>query len=89
MVNPIEDTRFNNKDELENWLKGQGVDEDDAGKAAETLFFKDGRGVTKSTQLLNISSSQLERLGVSILLSVELSNKLKDQRPSQHGPTNW
>lgn len=78
-----EEKRFNNKHELENWLKSRGVDKDDAVEAAETLF-KEGKGVKKSTQLLNIRSDQLERLGVSTLLSVELSNKLEKQHPAKH-----
>jgi hypothetical protein len=75
--------KFQDAAALEAWLKRKGVDEDDVAQAAETLFtVKEGKGVKKSTQLLNISSDQLERLGVSILLSVELSNKLKEPQPN-------
>lgn len=72
-----EEKRFEVKEELEEWLKSRGVDEDDASEAAQTLFAK---GANKSTKLIGISSDQLERLGVPTLTSVELSIKLKEDQ---------
>ena len=71
------DKKFESKDKLEAWLKDRGVGKDGVGAAAETLF---AQGVKRSSQLLNIGSGQLERLGLPLLLSVELSNKLSNDQ---------
>ena len=82
------DKKFESKDELEAWLKDRGVGEDGVGAAAETLF---AQGVKRSSQLLNIGSGLLERLGLPLLLSVDLSNKLSNdqQQVSQSNHSAW
>lgn len=79
----IDDKKFESKGELEAWLKLLGVDEDDAGEAAEKLF---ERQFNKASRLFGITVEELGK-DVNILnpLARELSNKLKAQQPQQNG----
>jgi hypothetical protein len=76
-----EDKKFDNKDELENWLKRRGVDEEDVGDAADKLF----KGKYNHTsKLLGITTQELnEYAGIYGPLARGLCNKLKDQPPTK------
>jgi hypothetical protein len=72
-----EDNKFESKDELEEWLKSRGVDEDDVGDAAEKLFAKH---YTRPSMLLDISSDDLKGEGLNPRVANHLRNKLKEQQ---------
>jgi hypothetical protein len=71
------DNKFESKDELGEWLKSRGVDEEDAAEAAEKLFLNK---FNKPSRLLGISVEMLQRIALSDPLALELSNKLKQQQ---------
>ena len=75
----MSEEKFEDAAALEAWLKGKDVDPVKATAVSEALF---NEGYDQPSTLIGISSDQLERLGVSILLSVELSNKLKEPQPN-------
>ena len=67
-----EDKKFS-KDELKDWLKSRGVDDDDAVEAADKLFEKK---FNKPSRLLGITIEMLARAGIGDALALELNNKL-------------
>ena len=74
------DVKFNSKDDLENWLRSQGVEEAKAGDAAEILF---NAGFDNSDTLAGITSQQLQESGLRVPLAVYLSNKLPSSQQLQ------
>mmetsp|Transcript_26801 Transcript_26801/g.62844 ORF Transcript_26801/g.62844 Transcript_26801/m.62844 type:complete len:322 (-) Transcript_26801:269-1234(-) len=75
-----EDKKFKSKDELEDWLKSRGVDEDDVADAAEKLL---ANRFNRPSKLLGISVEMLLRQGLSDATAMGLSNKLKEQQWQQ------
>ena len=72
------DKKFESKDELETWLKGRGVDEDDVGAVAEKLF---AGKYNKPSKLLGITIQELEKYaGIEGPLARGLSNNLEKNR---------
>ena len=74
------DIKFKSKDELEDWLKSRGVDDDDAVEAADKLFEKK---FNKTSRLLGVTVEILQGAGIEDALAVELMNKLKTQQQQQ------
>ena len=70
-----EDNKFS-KDELEDWLKSRGVDDDDAVEAANKLFKKK---FNKPSRLLGVTIEILQGAGIEDALAMELRNKLKNE----------
>jgi len=84
-----EDKKFDNKEELKDWLKTRGVDEDDVAEAAEKLF---ARGFNKPSKLLGITVEEFAEINktmsgkedkFSVALIRHLHNKLKEQQQQQ------
>eukprot|EP00523_Entomoneis_sp_CCMP467_P012664 CAMPEP_0168788318 /NCGR_PEP_ID=MMETSP0725-20121227/12269_1 /TAXON_ID=265536 /ORGANISM="Amphiprora sp., Strain CCMP467" /LENGTH=171 /DNA_ID=CAMNT_0008838581 /DNA_START=277 /DNA_END=790 /DNA_ORIENTATION=+ len=83
------DKKFENKEELKDWLKTRGVDEDDVAEAAEKLF---ARGFNKPSKLLGITVEEFAEINktmsgkedkFSVALIRHLHNKLKEQQQQQ------
>jgi hypothetical protein len=63
---------------LEAWLKGKGVDDDDAGEAAKKLL---ANGFNKPSRLIGITVGELQSDAKIVNpLARELSNKLEKQQ---------
>ena len=72
----VKDKKFKSKDELEDWLKSLGVDEEKSSKVAGKLFSAD---YDTPLALINISSDALRQDGLSNPLAQYISNKLQDE----------
>jgi hypothetical protein len=79
----MSEEKFQDAAALKAWLKGKGVDDDDAFEAANQLFAK---GFNKPSTLLNITFEILKSEGVADPLALELSHVLKEQQWQQHNP---
>ena len=72
-----EDEKFASKDDLQEWLKGRGVDEDDVAEAADKLF---ANRFNKPSRLLGITVDELKNdAGIQNPLARELSNQLENK----------
>ena len=77
-----EEKKFKSKDELEDWLKSRGVDEEKSSKVAGKLFSAE---YDTPLALINISSDALRQDGLSNPLAQYISNKLQVQQQKQVG----
>eukprot|EP00980_Cylindrotheca_fusiformis_P024613 scaffold12169_cov132-Cylindrotheca_fusiformis.AAC.1 len=71
------DKKFANKDELEDWLKSRGVDEEKATTAAENLY---SEGFDMPSTLLGATADELAEFNISRPIARHLSNKLSQQK---------
>jgi hypothetical protein len=75
----MSEEKFQDASALEDWLKGKGVDDVDAVKAAKKLL---ANGFNKPSRLIGITVGELQSdAKISNPLARELSNKLKEQQP--------
>lgn len=72
-----EDTKFASKNELEEWLKRQGVDGQKATQAAEGLY---RNGYDMPSTLLGVTVEEFVKINVSGPIARHLSNKLVQQK---------
>lgn len=73
---------FDSKDELEDWLKRRGVDDDDVVEAANKLFEKE---FNRPSRILGITVEELKiDVGIKNTLARELNNKRKHENWQPH-----